>query len=458
MWSQHVLVFSTVAMGVGCSGSATQYRPLLQEYEHTVRTARDLDDGERLFAGETSLELSAVTAAVLARNPSLERARQSWREALAQYPQASSLDDPSLGVSVAPLSLFDPDAAVGVGAELRQPLPFPGKRYLRGQTALAQAEATRDEYRAAQQQLVLMAAQLYYDYFLLDRALEINDEHLALLGQYRDTIARYLETGRAGQDDALKVDVDLAELSKARVALEADRAVTIARLNALLQRRPAAALPAPPADLALPRPLAAADDFADDLADRALQGRPELAAVGARERAARAQIDLARREFYPDFRISGSYNRMWPMLSHQVMLGLSVDLPFARSRRTAAVDAAQARVARMRAERDALASDVVREVAVARRRVAEADDSARLYRDRVLPAAEQRVAAVRVGLDAGRTTFIEVIRAERELRAAQLSYHAAVADAHRRRAELTRALGSAAAEDTDIGLTQGEAR
>lgn len=428
---------------IGCSATPSGYRDLAANYERVAYVPHPLSDGDELFAGTEVLRPDALVATVLERNPTIERARQAWNEALAAVPQATGLPDPMLGVTVAPLSLFDDDVKVGFGAELRQPLPYPGKRRLRGEVALAEAEASQEDVRTVRQRLALMATQLYYDYFLVERALAINVEHIALLEQYGETITRYLETGRAWQDDALKVEVDLAELAKERVALESQRDVIVAQLNALLHRRPSAALPAPPAELELP-PAIAADQA--ELAELALRRRPELRALAHRERGAGSRVELAEREYYPDLTVMGSYNRMWPMVSHQFMVGVSVVLPVMRGRREAAVDAAEARVARTRAERDAATDDVLREVEVSYRRVAEADDAARLYRDRALPSARNRVDAIRLGLDAGRTTFIEVIRAERELRAMQLRYYAALADTYRRRAELAWATGEPAAE------------
>ncbi len=438
-----VLATSLAVLVASCGVSTPRYRTQLREFSRDNHPLVAVDEGEPLFAEAAALDLAALTRVVLARNPSIERARQGWRAALAQYDTSTALPDPTLTVTVAPLSFFDSDVKIGVGAQLVQPLPYPGKRKLRGEVVLAEADAARADMAAVRQRLALMTATLYYDYYAAERALDINGEHIELLDEYGDVIVRYLETGRAFQDDALQVDVERAQLRSQRVALESNRDVVVAQLNALLHREPALSLPAPPADLAEPDPEART---ADALVADALRHRPELSAVAARERGASSAVALAERDYYPDMAVMGTYNRMWPMLSHQIMVGLSITLPTARSARRAREDVASAKVARARAERDELADRVRKEVHTARRRVTEADDTVALYRDRVLPAARDRVVAIRVGLDAGRTTFLEVLRAERALRTARLSYFAAVADAYRRRAELAWAVGDAAAE------------
>jgi outer membrane protein TolC len=65
----------------------------------------------------------------------------------------------------------------------------------------------------------------------------------------------------------------------------------------------------------------------------------------------------------------------------------------------------------------------------------------RLYRNRILPAARDQIAAARAGFETGANSMLSLIDAERSLRSAELNYHQALADANSRRAELDRALG-----------------
>ncbi len=447
--SRQLLIPLLIASGAGCAIPNESQRTSLDAYA-AVRFeshARDDRAGLEALLASPKLELEPLVEAVLARNPGVDRARQAWRAALAAEPQATGFADPTLSLSIAPLSVIDPDVRIGFGVELMQPLPYPGKRRLRGQVAAAEAEAAQDDYAALRQRLALMTAQLYWDYVFSAQALAINAEHIDLLGEYGKTVAAYLDVGRARQDEALEVDQELAELHSDRATLEADRDLVVARLDALLHRPPQAPLPAPP-EAAVPPAL---DVSREALQRAALAGRPELRAAGHRIDGAGAAIDLARRDYYPDLSVMGSYSRMWPMLAHQIMVGISIPLPLQRGRRGAAVDAARAHVAERRAGRDELTDQVLLDVERAFRRVGEADETVKLYREQVLPAAQDRVASIRIGLDAGRASFLEVIRAERALRAARLRYQIALADAHRRRAELDWAVGRVPGAPADGG-------
>jgi outer membrane protein TolC len=64
-----------------------------------------------------------------------------------------------------------------------------------------------------------------------------------------------------------------------------------------------------------------------------------------------------------------------------------------------------------------------------------------LYRNRILPASRDRLAAARGAYEAGRLGFPEVIEAEQALRVAELDMERTVAMSHRNLTALARATG-----------------
>jgi outer membrane protein TolC len=71
----------------------------------------------------------------------------------------------------------------------------------------------------------------------------------------------------------------------------------------------------------------------------------------------------------------------------------------------------------------------------------EAHHVAELYVSRILPAARDHIEAARIAFEAGNAPFLEVVQAEKNLRASELAYLETLADWSRRRAELARTLG-----------------
>lgn len=389
------------------------------------------------FSQALVLDRAELVRQVLARSPSLEAARQAWRAALARYPQETALEDPMLSYSVAPLSISGGER-FGQTVELSQQLPFPGKRGLRGEVVLAEAEIMREDMEELRLRLALMASTFFDDLFVVERSLGITDEHLRLLEQLKKSAEAQYVVGRASQQDPLQAEVALSDVLREKVSLESERDLLRAQLNGLLHRPPAAALPPPPENLPVP---AEGPRPSELLQEEALRHRPELAGLRARLGGGEATVRLARRGYYPDLRVMGSYNSMWMDTTHQFMAGVSINIPLDLGKRKAAVQEAEAHLQRLRKEEEGLIDNIRVEVEQARTRLVAARRVVELYRERLVPAARDQVAAARAGFESGKNAFQALIEAERNLRTLELRAQMALADVTRRQAELDRATG-----------------
>jgi outer membrane protein TolC len=393
--------------------------------------------GDDLFAGATVLERGALVDAVLARNPTVEAARAAWRAAAAVPEREGAFDDPMLGYSIAPESIGVSDMRGGHVVELKQKLPFFGKRGLRAAAAEAEARVAETDYEGMRREVALMASMLFDDYYVAERAAEANRRHHALLGEMLESAKARYATGAIRQHDLVRVELEQAHLRHDVTERDTERDVALAGLNALLHRSPRAPLPPPPASLAL-------GDIAGDEAswiEEALAVRPDVAAARARVEAAGARVDLARREYFPDVSVGGEYNSMWDDVEHRWMVGVEMEVPLQLRRRSAEVAAAEAEAASRRADLAAVLDRIGAEIETARARLDEAAHIASLYRDHLLPAARDVVASARAGLSATTVEFGEMIDAEHELRDIELESEMALATQSRRRAELERAIG-----------------
>ena len=153
---------------------------------------------------------------MLRRNPTLRSARQAWRAALARYPQETALADPMLRYAVAPRSISSRDTRDAHLVELGQPIPFPGTLALRGEAALAEAEAAGHELEAARLRLATMASLLFDDAYTVARALEVNAHHGELLDEIRHVAEARYEAGEVSAQAPLQVEVELGQLERER--------------------------------------------------------------------------------------------------------------------------------------------------------------------------------------------------------------------------------------------------
>jgi outer membrane protein TolC len=432
------------SLALACAGPSLgqRYRESREELRASAGRSASLADGETLFAGIQVLESEVLVREVLRRNPSLRAAQEAWRAALARYPQETALGDPMLDIGVGPRTFGGETGDDAFALELRQPLPFPGKLGLRGEMALADAEASHRELDASRIDLAVRAQVLFADYYLAARALEINATHLRLLEELHQSALAQYQGGLASQQDPLQAETERLELVHREIELHARYRTRAQQLNALLHRAADLPLPPPPQELA---PQTLSGDALDLAAERSLESRPELAAADATIAARESARALALREYLPDLELWGKYDRFWSENELRPSVGVAFNVPLQLGRRRGALEQADAELERARRERERLADDIRAGVAIAVERVREQQHLQELLSTQTLPTARDRVVAARAAYDTGQTTFPAVIDAFRARLQAELAHETAVATLARRQAEFFGAAGDLAA-------------
>jgi outer membrane protein TolC len=389
------------------------------------------------------LSVGTLVEQVLARNPSLAQMVAAWKAARARYPQVTALEDPMFEGTIGPgtLSPDDRDVNFAYRLEVSQKIPYPGKRRLRGDNALAEASAAGHDVDDMRLQLVESARDAFYEYYLAERGLEVNERTLDLLERYRKNAATRYERGLVPLQDAVQARVEVGREQDRRLTLEETRRIAVARINTLMHLPPDSPLPPPP------RSLKPGDGLPDvgQLRAAALAGRPDLKALADRIRAEEASLALACKEFYPDFEPFFMYDRFMGNMPENrdlaSMLGVRMNLPVYREKRYAAVAEAQARIAQRRAELAKQTDQVNFEVQQAYERLQTSERAVRLYEKTVLTAARENVEAAESAYETGKVPFLSLIEAQRNEVMLLDRYHEAVADYFRRRATLERVVG-----------------
>jgi outer membrane protein TolC len=387
--------------------------------------------------------VEALIEQVLARNPTLAQMAAAWQAASARYPQVTSLEDPMFAATAGPGTMAPDDAGIEFAyrLEISQKLPYPGKLKLRGENALAEASAAGRDVDDVRLQLIESARTAFYDYYLVDRALEVNEESLRLLSDFRRNAQTRYQTGLVPEQDVLQADVEFGREQDRRLELDQMRQVAVARINTLMHLSPDCPLPPPPKQLnvaeGLPDP--------QSLRATALARRPDLQALADRIAAGEASLGLAHKEFYPDFEPFFMYDRFMGNVSDNrdlaTQIGLRLNLPVYRQRRYGAVAEAEARIAQRKAELARLTDQVNFQVQEAYARVQRSERSVRLYDDTILKAAVANVKAAQSAYITGKIPFLSLIEAQRNVVGLRDRYYEVIADYFRRRAELERAIG-----------------
>ena len=390
-----------------------------------------------LQAGELSVD--ELIQHVLARNPSLAQMSAAWQAAEARYPQVTSLDDPMFGGTVGPASIGSRDVDFGYRLEVSQKLPFPGKLRLKGQAALAEAAASGSDVEDMRLQLIEAAKNAFFDYYLVDRALAVNEEHLRRLKEAKQNAESRFTNNQAPEQDVFQANVEIGRQQERELTLHRMREVAIARINTLMHLPPDSPLPPPPKVLRLAEELPPVGV----LRAAAHSRRPDLQALAARLDSEQAALGLAAREFYPDFELMAAYDAFWQPMEKDLrpQLGVRLNLPIQTTRRQAAVSEAQAKLAQRHAELDKLTDQVNYQVQEAYAQVRESEKSTRLYEKTILPAAEANVKEALTAYTTGKIPFLSLIEAQRNLVNVRDRSYEVIADYYRRRATLERVIG-----------------
>lgn len=366
-------------------------------------------------------QLAALVAEALANNPEIAAARGEQEAALQRVPAAGALDDPmvELGVINAPLeslNLRREDMTMKM-LGLGQRLPFPGKRGLRRAVAEADAESIGQAVREIANRVERDIRVVYEDLAFNQEAQRIVAESRVALEQLGAIASSRYAVGQAAQSDVLDAQIELERLGVELLRLTAESTALQSQLQRLLGRDASA-----PHIHAMAPQLAAGADHAPDPALPAIGNRPQLLALQAVVERNSRSIDLARREYYPDFDVKlqyGQRDRTPDGMPRDDMVSLTVgfNLPIWRKTRLEP-QVAEARALRRQAQ-DMLRAQQLETQAALDAQLALArqwQETAGAYRNTLLPQARAATASALAAYRVGRVDFLSLRQAQlREL-------------------------------------------
>jgi len=302
-------------------------------------------------AGEERSSLGQMVREALRNNPEIVAAQKRY-EAARQVPaQAGALPDPMLSLGYAstgsprPFAGLGTDPVANAGAMFSQEFPFPGKRGLRSGIATKESQAEFDQYQQVQ---LTVLARLKQAYFQRQR----DYASIATLERNRDLLRKFLRisearysVGQTPQQDIFKAQTQISILETRLARLEQDRESRAAEIRSILNRAPDA--PLPPPEEARPKPLA---HTLEELTAQARENSPVLSRDQRMIERAQLAADLARKEYYPDFTLSGGYFNMGRMPDmYEFRVDFKLPLYFWKKQRAGVAQRAQEVTAARRA-------------------------------------------------------------------------------------------------------------
>jgi outer membrane protein TolC len=375
-------------------------------------TAAQVSEG--YAAPSDSLRLGDVLELAEDRNPMLRAFRAAATAAAAREPEASTLPDPVLQLGVMNFGLpnFNTDMPTSMAPSIRlmQMIPFPGKLGLEGEIAGYARERASASAREAGWEVRVEAASLFFGLYSLDRRIEVMRRTLALLHDFREVANAMYVAGEGRQADVLRADVEAARMDAEIQRMEAMRSAHAAELNAVLDL-PAATEVAPPVLGALPAEVPASET----LLAWAKESRPVIENRRLAVDQAQAQLDLARKEIWPDVMFGLAYGQRKIGMGTERMGSAMIEfsLPLHAGNRQYAMRAEASAMREMAtAELGSTEASVDGSIGV---QLAELDRARRLtslFRDEVIPQARATVESAFSSYRVGSVDFMTLVDAQ----------------------------------------------
>jgi cobalt-zinc-cadmium efflux system outer membrane protein len=252
--------------------------------------------------------LGALVEEAKRSDPAILVAERAARAARFGAPQVSTLPDPQFTLqqftvgSPRPFAGYTNSDFAYIGVGVSQQLPYPGKLKLRGEVADRDADAARVHVDVVLQDEIEMLKTTYFHLAYLQQTLGTIQRNAVLLQQVEQQTEAHYSAGMGNQQDVLK-----AQLERTKILREISMHHQLvgeaqADLKRILRR------PQDSSDI-IAEPVAATflRYTASELLDKVREQNPNIHENAAMVQRNQTAVELAQKEFRPDFGVSYMY-------------------------------------------------------------------------------------------------------------------------------------------------------
>jgi len=330
-------------------------------------------------------------------NPQIQAARLSWQAAKQVPSQVSTLPDPQFNLqqvnvgSPRPFAGYTNSDFAYVGLGVTQDLPYPGKLRLKGEMAKRDADVVQQQYESVRRSILAGVKSAYFQVAYLSTTLGILESDGELLRQVEKAADARYRSGMGNQQDLLRAQLEQTKLLREITMHHLEVAKLQAQIKQYLNRTQSSPDIEPSELSETPLPLT----FEEFLSAAKAQN-PEISGAEKMVEKQKLQVDLAHKDFYPDFNVQYMWQRTDPtQFRAYYMLSFGVRVPIYRSRKQRPELAqAEAELNRSRSESEVQSQQVAFELRSEYETEQKTTELLKIYREGLLPQA-------RAGFQAG---------------------------------------------------------
>jgi cobalt-zinc-cadmium efflux system outer membrane protein len=387
----------------------------------------------------------------LGNNPEIQAALLEHDAASQRIAPAEALDDPVLeaGVVNAPLasSPFDREDMTRKQIGLYQRQPFPGKRGLRKEIAAEDAQSVGYGYQETVNRVVRDIKVAYLNLGLTLEVTRLAEKNKLILEEFLHLAEDHYGVGRGNQADVLKAQTQVSRIMDELLRLARERPSAEAELIRALGRNANIAPPVAP-----PPQLREVSLNLEILREAALAQRPQLLALQSIVARNEKALELARKNYYPDFDVRMSYGQRNNMLDGTsrpdlASLTVAVNLPVWRGNKLAPREAESLAMrgqalSLYQVQRNEVSARLSQQVAMAEQNL----KSARLYQTAILPQARLTVESALAAYRVNRVDFLTLLDSRMTVFNYEISLASVITDYNKALAEIDLLIGKPPAE------------
>lgn len=394
------------------------------------------------------LTVQQIVDTAMKNNPQLIEQQKRWEQKTSAIPVASAWANPQIGIMKddIPNSTLNPFNGMMTEYTLTQEIMNPSKLKTMGKMAESEALMAKADYQDKQMEIYTNAKQAYLDLLYSSKALEIGKENQQLMGQLVQITQVNYSTGMVSLQDALRAQTEFSKMTTDLLSMSSMEAVAKAKLNTVMGRSADTALTvkeeftAPPPNFDL-----------EALQKTAAENKPAVLSMQRQVDMGQRGVELAKKQKLPDFELQLGYktykaeeagmDEAAVKKPSTWKVGVMAMIPIWQGKNQGQISSANANLDAAKASLTNMQNMTSLDIQMALVESQSAWRQIDLYKNTIIPQAEQTYQAGVVGYTNGKVDFMAVLDSLNALRNVKLDYYKARINYEKAAANLEKAVG-----------------
>jgi len=372
------------------------------------------------------------------KNPQIAASFHAWQASRNVPKQVSALPETQLSVqqfsvgSPRPFAGYSNSDFAYIGFGASQDIPYPGKRQLRAHVAEHEADSMEAQTDSTRRTVVGNLKMVYFRLAYIQQTLGVLQRSDSLLTQVQEAAEARYRVGQGNQQDVLKAQLQHTKILQEIAHHHQEEGLLEAQIKQVLGR------PQESVDIVVETLTVHGLRYtAAELLQRAREQNPDVQSKQASVRQQDTQVELAHKNFRPDFNVQYNYERTASQFRDYYMATFGIRLPN-RGRQKAELAEAQENQERARQELDAESQRVLSEVQQQYVRAKTSEERLKIYSDGLVPQSEatfqsalSAYQSIRQDFESLLSGFLDVLNLDLEYRSELVEHESALAELER---------------------------